>query len=213
MPCPAPTEMTDLLGSSRGAVIGLGHTLGWLVGRRLRGAVAFDLVLPPAARLLGRPALRCRGLWGWRCRGRLPAQAGLASHLGTLRRIARRGHRVVGSQAEAFTVFVRTQLVAYGEMAFEHLLLLAAHQADEVIPAERSAYRNCGLWRCGCGLRSITDLRQTASHQSDDDFELGGRHSIGRDVRGNDLRSQFENLPRSRGSLIACSSRRSRRRF
>ena len=96
-------------------------------------------------------------------------------------------------------VFVRTQLVAYGEMAFEHLLLLAAHQADEVIPAERSAYRNCGLWRCGCGLRSITDLRQTASHQSDDDFELGGRHSIGRDVRGNDLRSQFENFASVQG--------------
>jgi hypothetical protein len=37
--------------------------------------------------------------------------------LGTLRRIARRDQRVVGSQAEAFTVFDRTQLVAHSEIA------------------------------------------------------------------------------------------------
>ena len=35
--------------SSRGAVISPGHA-SWLVGRRLRGAAAFDLVLRPAAR-------------------------------------------------------------------------------------------------------------------------------------------------------------------
>ena len=47
---------------------------------------------------------------------RLPAQAGLASHLA--RCIARRGHRVVGSQAEAFTES-SGPAAGYGEMGFE----------------------------------------------------------------------------------------------
>jgi len=152
----------------------------------------------PWSLLPGWPSLapRCR----WRGRDRLPPQPSPPSHLGTQRCVARRNHRVLRSQAEAFAVFVRTQLVEHGEMAFEHLLLLAAHQADEVIPAERSAHRNCGLWPCRCGLRPMPNLRQTASHQSDDDFELGGHHSVGGDVRGNNLRSQLENFASVQGA-------------
>ena len=40
----------------------------------------------------------------------------------------------------------------------------------------------------------MPDLRQTASHQSDDNFELGGRNLVGRDVRRNNFRSQLENF-------------------
>ena len=65
-----------------------------------------------------------------------------------------------------------------GEMALKRLQLLAAGQADEVISDERPAHRNCGLWPCRCGLRSIPDLRQTASHRSDDDFEVCGRDPV-----------------------------------
>jgi hypothetical protein len=93
-----------------------------------------------------------------------------------------------------FAVFVRTELVTHGEMAFEHPLLLAAHQADQVISADRPAHRNSGLGPCGCGLRSIPDHRQTASHGSDHGFEVGRRNPIAGDVRSNNLRSQFENL-------------------
>ena len=89
--------------------------------------------------------------------------------------------------------------MAHGEMAFERLLLLAAHQADEVISAERPAHRNCRLWPCRCRLRSIPDLRQTASHQSDDDFELGGRDLVGGDVRRNNFRRQLQKLASFQG--------------
>ena len=85
------------------------------------------------------------------------------------------------------------------EMALKRPLFLAAHQADEVVPAERPAHGNCGLWPCRCWLRSMPDLRQTASHQSDDDFELGGRNLIGGDVRRNNLRSQLEKLASVQG--------------
>ena len=97
--------------------------------------------------------------------------------------------------------------MAHGEMAFERLLLLAAHQADEVISAERPGHRNCRLWPCRCRLRSIPDLRQTASHQSDDDFELGGRDWWDETYVATISDVSFRSLPRSRGSLMACSSR------
>jgi hypothetical protein len=62
--------------------------------------------------------------------------------------------------------------MARGEMPFEHLLLLTAHQADEVIFAHRAAHQNSRLRPCRYGLRWIADLSQAACHRSDDDFEL-----------------------------------------
>ena len=51
--------------------------------------------------------------------------------------------------SRTFPIFVRSELMAHGEMAFERLLLLAAHQADEVILGDRPASRNSRLWPCG----------------------------------------------------------------
>ena len=130
----------------------------------------------PWSLLPGWPSLAWRS---WLCQGRLAAQTYPPSHLGTLRRIARRYQWIVGSQVVTPSVIRRAQLVAHGEMAFERLLLLAAHQADEVIFANRAAYRNSRLRPYGYGPRSVTDLRQTASHQADDDFELGGPDPVG----------------------------------
>jgi hypothetical protein len=82
--------------------------------------------------------------------------------------------------------------MAHREMPFERLLLMAADQADEVIFANRPTHRNSGLRPYGYGLRWVTDLSQTASHRSDDDFELCGRHPVGRDVCRNNLCRQLQ---------------------
>jgi hypothetical protein len=84
--------------------------------------------------------------------------------------------------------------MAHSEMPFEHLLLLTAHQADEVIFAHRAAHRNSRLRPCGYGLRWVTDLSQAACYRSDDDFELCGRDPVGRDVCRNNLCSQLQKL-------------------
>jgi hypothetical protein len=59
--------------------------------------------------------------------------------------------------------------VAHSEIAFERLLLLAAHQADEVIFAHRPAHRNSRLRLCGYGLRWLLQIPQVphvrAAHQ------------------------------------------------
>jgi hypothetical protein len=85
------------------------------------------------------------------------------------------------------------------EMALKRPLFLATHQADKVVPAARPAHGNCGLWPCRCRLRSIPDLRQTASHISDDDFELCGRDPVGGDVCQNNFRSQLQKLASVQG--------------
>ena len=84
--------------------------------------------------------------------------------------------------------------MAHRKVPFERLLLLAAHQADEVIFANRPAHRNSRLRPYGYGLRWVADLSQTASHRSDDDFELCGRNPVGGDVCRNNLRSQLQKL-------------------
>jgi hypothetical protein len=85
-------------------------------------------------------------------------------------------------------------LVTHSDMPFERLLLLAARQADEVIFANRPAHRNSRLLPYGYGLRWVADLRQTACHRSDNEFEFRGRHSVGRDVCRNNLCSQLQKV-------------------
>ena len=89
--------------------------------------------------------------------------------------------------------------MAHGEMPFERLLLLAAHQADEVIFANRAAHRNGRLRPCGCCLRWVADLSEAARHGSDNDLELRGRDLVAGDVCRNNLRSQLQKLASVQG--------------
>jgi hypothetical protein len=75
--------------------------------------------------------------------------------------------------------------MAHGEMPFERLSLLAAHQADEVIFANRPAHRNSRLRPCGyytpfptsfsgggpalCGLADRFPVPLTVGHDRPDD--------------------------------------------
>jgi hypothetical protein len=65
-----------------------------------------------------------------------------------------------------------------GEMALKRLQLLSAHQTDQVISAERPAHRNCGRRPYRHRFGSSSNLGQTASHRTDDDFELCSRHTV-----------------------------------
>jgi hypothetical protein len=89
--------------------------------------------------------------------------------------------------------------MARGEMPFEQLLLLTAHQADEVIFAHRAAHQNSGLRPCRYGLRWNADLSQAACHRSDDDFELCGRDPVAGDVCRNNFRSQLQKVASVQG--------------
>jgi hypothetical protein len=126
--------------------------------------------------------------------GRLAAQTYPPGQLGTLRRIARRNQWIVGAQIVTVSIVRRAQLMAHGKMPFEHLLLLTAHQADEVIFAHRAAHRNSRLRPCGYGLRWVADRSQAACHGSDDDFELRGRDLVAGDVCRNNFCSQLQKV-------------------
>ena len=209
VPCPAPTEMTVRCSAHpAAALIGLGHTFGPAGCPPLARAVAFDLVLPPAVRGFWEGLPFNAVVFGAAPPRRLPAQADLASHLGTLRRIARRGHRVAGRKPKRSRYSsglsrgvrpdgVRASLASCGT---------PGRRGD---PAERSAYRNCGLGVAGVGSgRLPTSGRLPAINPMTTSSSAGAIRL--EEMYAATISDQFENFTLVQGPPIACSSRQSR---
>ncbi|KAJ8139251.1 hypothetical protein OY671_007537, partial [Metschnikowia pulcherrima] len=100
-----------------------------------------------------------RGDWAF-CHGSafpLPAKADFQREIAAARGIVRRDHRVAIRQAPRRSVILRSQAVRGHQMPFQHLRLVAAAQAEEMVRLDRRADRNCrfrrrlGQRRAGAG--------------------------------------------------------------
>jgi hypothetical protein len=91
------------------------------------------------------------------------SQAHAPGHLGTLPRVARRGHGIVGLEPELLAIRLWRELVRDVEVAPEGFLLLAADQAREVLFTNRAAHRDGGLQSGWLGLLSTESVESAAN--------------------------------------------------
>jgi hypothetical protein len=118
-----------------------------------------------------------------------PAQPGTTRHLRALLGVGRRDDRVVGLEVEGLAIARRAQIVGDGKVPPQRLQLLAADQADEMVPLHGAAdaHRRLGLRRL---LRLATETTQLPGDGGDENRHLDRRHGMVAEVGGDDLGGQ-----------------------
>ena len=139
-----------------------------------------------------RAAARLLASW-WRLHA--ASQADALGHLGTLPRVARRRHGVVGLEPELLAVRLRRELVRDVEMAPKDSLVLAADQADQVIVPDRAAHRDGGLRSGWLSLLSTESIESTAD-RTEQIAQIGRGNGVPGHVGDHDLRREPRERPR-----------------
>ena len=146
---------------------------------------------------------------GGRRRGRLAAEADLLGERLTLRRVARRHHRVIGFEAPPRAVILGRHAVVGHQVPLQHLQLLAVLEADDVVVGHRAPDRHR---RRQLDRRRRLVGRQPAQRvedRLDQPADLGAPDGVVADMRRDDLGGKGEEFARSMlwssGMPVLCS--------